>query len=87
MFRKIVVVNGDTLVIPELKDFQGKTVEVTLKTLSEKRKSHKNLKEYFGKLKPESDAVEFQKKVRAEWDEREKGIYKTDHLSFTNHMG
>ncbi|MCP5105565.1 MAG: hypothetical protein GY950_19420 [bacterium] len=74
MFRKIVVVNGDTLVIPELKKFRGEKVEITLKTLSEKRKSRKNLKHYFGKLKTESDAVAFQKKVRAEWEEREKSF-------------
>ena len=74
MFRKIVIVDGDTLVIPGLKKSRGKKVEVTLKALSEKRKSHKNLKQYFGKLKPEGDAVEFQKKVRAEWEEREKSF-------------
>jgi hypothetical protein len=74
MFRKIMVVNGDTLVIPELKKYRGKKVEVTLKTLSEKRKSHKSLKQYFGTLKPEGDALEFQKKVRAEWEEREKSF-------------
>jgi hypothetical protein len=74
MFRKIMVVNGDTLVIPELKRYRGKKVEVTLKTLSEKGKNDKNLKKYFGTLKPEGDAMEFQKKVRAEWEERGKSF-------------
>lgn len=74
MFRKIMVVNGDTLVIPGLKEYHGKKVEVILKTLTEKRKNHKNLKQYFGTLKPEGDAVEFQRKVRTEWEEREKSF-------------
>jgi len=74
MFRKIVVINGDTLVIPELNNFRGKKVEITLKTLPGKRKSRKSLKQYFGILKPEGDAVEFQKKMRSEWEEREKSF-------------
>ncbi|NIM16051.1 MAG: hypothetical protein GTO45_28960 [Candidatus Aminicenantes bacterium] len=36
-----------------------------------KKKSLRNLKKYFGILKPSGDALEFQKKMRAEWDERE----------------
>jgi hypothetical protein len=72
MFRKVMVVNGDTLTIPGLKKFKGKKVEITLNELSGKKESSKNLKKYFGILKPSVDPLEFQKKLRAEWDEREK---------------
>jgi hypothetical protein len=72
MFRKVMVVNGDTLIIPGLKRFKGKKVEITLNELSEKKESSENLKKYFGILKTSVDALEFQKKLRAEWDEREK---------------
>ena len=73
MFRKIVVVSGDTLIVPELKQFKGRKVEITFKELEEERPT-KNLKKYFGILKPSGDPLEFQKKMRAEWDEREKSF-------------
>ena len=72
MFRKVMVVNGDTLIIPELKRFNGKKVEITLNELPEEKESSENLKKYFGILKSNVDPLEFQKKLRAEWDEREK---------------
>jgi hypothetical protein len=74
MLKKTIVVNGDVLVLPELKKFQGRKVEITLKELSESEKPGKNLKEYFGILKTDEDALEFQKRVRAEWEEREKSF-------------
>lgn len=74
MLKKTIVVNGDVLVLPELKKFQGRKVEITLKELSESEKPRKNLKEYFGILKTDEDALEFQKRVRAEWEEREKSF-------------
>lgn len=74
MFRKIVEVNGNTLVIPELENFQGKRVEITLKEFPKKKKKDDNLKKFFGALDFDGDAVEFQKKMRAEWDEREKSF-------------
>ena len=67
-----MVVNGDTLIIPGLKKFNGKKVEITLNELPEKKESSENLKKYFGILKSDVDPLEFQKKLRAEWDEREK---------------
>ena len=67
-----MVVNGDTLIIPELKRFNGKKVEITLNELPEEKESSENLKKYFGILKSNVDPLEFQKKLRAEWDEREK---------------
>ena len=67
-----MVVNGDTLIIPGLKRFNGKKVEITLNELPEKKESSENLKKYFGILKSDVDPLEFQKKLRAEWDEREK---------------
>ena len=67
-----MVVNGDTLIIPGLKRFNGKKVEITLNELPEKKESSENLKKYFGILKFNVDPLEFQKKLRAEWDEREK---------------
>lgn len=72
MFRKVMVVNGDTLTIPGLKKFIGKKVEITLKELTVRKEFSENLKKYFGTLKPSVDALELQKKLRAEWDEREK---------------
>lgn len=74
MLRRIVFVNGDTLTLPELNSFIGRKVEVTLKEFSERKEKGKNLKKYFGILTPGSscDALDFQKKMRAEWDEREK---------------
>jgi hypothetical protein len=72
MFRKVMTVNGDTLIIPGLKRFNGKKVEITLNELPEKKESSENLKKYFGILKSDVDPLEFQKKLRAEWDEREK---------------
>lgn len=66
MFRKVVVVNGDTLVIPELKNFKGKKVEITFKEFPEEIKPDKNLKKYFGILKSKEDGMEIQKKLRAE---------------------
>jgi hypothetical protein len=74
MLRKIVEVNGDILVIPELKNFQGEKVEIILKKLSAKRKSSKNLKGFFGKLKTSDDGLAFQKRMRAEWEKREKSF-------------
>ncbi len=74
MFRKIVEVNGDTLVLPELKNFQGKKVEITLKEFPGRKKNKKNLMEFFGKLKFKEDALEIQKKMRAEWEKREKSF-------------
>lgn len=49
-------------------------MEITLIELSESEKPRKNLKEYFGILKTDEDALEFQKRVRAEWEEREKSF-------------
>lgn len=72
MFRKVMFVNGDTLTIPGLKKYKGKKVEITLNELSEKKESSENLEKYFGILKSSVDGLEFQKKLRAEWDEREK---------------
>lgn len=72
MFKKVLVINGDTLTIPELKQFNGKKIEITFKELAVKKKKNKNLMKYFGILEPDGDPLEFQKKVRAEWDEREK---------------
>jgi hypothetical protein len=74
MFRKIVVVDGDTLTLPELKRFKGRKVEIILKELTEGKKPAENLEKYFGILKPSGDALKFQKKMRAEWDEREKSF-------------
>jgi hypothetical protein len=80
MLRKTVIVSGDTLVIPELKNFKGRKVEITLNELPErekfpiKKKSRKTLKDFFGKLNAGEDALEFQKRIRAEWDEREKSF-------------
>jgi hypothetical protein len=74
MLKRIVFVNGNTLTLPELNNFIGRKVEITLKEFSEKKEKGKNLKKYFGTLSPGSadDALHFQKKMRAEWDEREK---------------
>jgi hypothetical protein len=72
MLRRIVVVNGDTLTLPELNKFIGRKVEITLKEFSEPKNKGKNLKKYFGILNPGGDALDFQKKMRAEWNEREK---------------
>ena len=74
MFRKVVVINGDTLTIPELERFKGRKVEVTFKELNEKKEPGKNLKKHFGVLKRTEDPMEFQKRMRAEWDEREKSF-------------
>jgi hypothetical protein len=71
MLRRIVEVNGNTLVIPELQNFQGRKIEVILKELSGNRKSTRNLKAFFGTLKTDEDALEFQKRMRAEWEDRE----------------
>ena len=69
MLRKIVEVNSDTLVLPGLKDFLGKKVENTLKEFTGiTPPKKKNLKEFFGKLRMEDDGLEFQKKMRAEWE-------------------
>ena len=38
------------------------------KTAKQKPKAAGNLKKYFGKLKLGLDGLEFQKKVRSEWD-------------------
>ena len=67
MLKKIVTVNGETLTIPELKYFEGKKVEITLKELKKKKRSPKNLQRYFGSLRFEGDPLEFQKKLREEW--------------------
>jgi hypothetical protein len=74
MFSEVVVVNGDTLTIPELKRFNGRIVEVTLKELDEDREPGKNLKKHFGILKRVEEPMEFQKRMRTEWDEREKSF-------------
>ena len=72
MLRRIVVVNGDTLTLPELNKFIGRKVEITLKEFTERKNKGKNLKKYFGILNPSGDALDFQKKMRAEWNDREK---------------
>lgn len=74
MLKKTMVINGDTLVIPELRRFKGRWVEITLKELSGGKKPKKDIKEYFGILKTDEDGMEFQKRVRAEWDKREKSF-------------
>ncbi len=74
MLKKVITVNGDTLTMPELKRFSGKKVEITLKELTKRESRKKNLMEFFGTLEPTVDPLEFQKKVRAEWDEREKSF-------------
>jgi len=72
ILRKIVNVNGDTLVIPELKKFQGRKIEIIFREFSERKSSKKDLSEYFGSLRFTGDALEYQKKMRSEWEEREK---------------
>jgi|APIni6443716594_1056825.scaffolds.fasta_scaffold2320184_1 hypothetical protein len=74
MLRRIILVNGDTLTLPELNNFIGRKVEITLKEFSERKEKGKSLKKYFGTLSTGfvGDALEFQKRMRAEWDEREK---------------
>jgi hypothetical protein len=74
ILRKIVNVNGDTLVIPELKKFQGRKIEIIFREFSERKSSKKNLSEYSGSLRFAGDALEYQEKMRAEWEEREKSF-------------
>ena len=74
MFKKVMTINGNTLTIPELEKFIGKKVEITLKELTPKKKKANNLMEFFGTLEPAEDPLEFQKKARAEWNEREKSF-------------
>jgi len=63
-----------SVVIPELQNFQGRKIEVILKEFTEKRKSSGTLKSFFGTLNTTEDALEFQKRMRNEWDDREKSF-------------
>jgi len=74
MLRKTIEINGDTLIIPELKKFMGRKVTITLEEPPEEEKKGKYLKDFFGSLKLKDDAMQFQKKMRKEWDEREKSF-------------
>jgi hypothetical protein len=71
--RKIVDVKDSAIVLKDLAFFNNKRVEVIVLPLSpveEERGSNKtwNLRKFAGSIKKFGDGIEYQKKIRAEWE-------------------
>jgi hypothetical protein len=71
--RKIVEVKNSSIVLKGLSPFNNKRVEVIILPLAEtEEKASKtkpmNLRKYAGCIKKFGDGLEYQRKIRAEWE-------------------
>ncbi len=71
--RKIVDVKNSAIVLKDLASFNNKRVEVIvlpLHAIEEERALIKtgNLRKFAGSIKKFGDGIEYQKKIRAEWE-------------------
>jgi hypothetical protein len=73
--RKIVEVKNSAIVLKDLISFNNKRVEVIVLPLSEfeeepevTKTKTRNLRKFAGCIKKFGDGIEYQKKIRAEWE-------------------
>ena len=71
--RKIVQVKNSAIVLKDLISFNNKRAEVIVLPLAEFEEEPEvikrgNLRKFAGRIKKFGDGIEYQKKIRAEWD-------------------
>ena len=71
--RKIVEVKNSVIVLKDLVSFNNKRVEVIILPLAELEEEPaviktRNLRKFAGCIKKFGDGLEYQRKIRAEWD-------------------
>jgi hypothetical protein len=71
--RKIVEVKNSAIMLKDLASFNNKRVEVIVLPVAELEEERtliktRNLRKFAGSIKKFGDGIEYQKKIRAEWE-------------------